>query len=328
MTLLRDLLSQGALPKPAWVKHAYGRIRPEDAVLAWAPPTGEPLAAANEWAKRLGGEAIVIAIPETAKRYGESAAGCLTEIVVPEARGGLSQDLLDQGRMAEWRSRFGQDWPSAIVLRRLFRLPEPVPMRMVWDDTVRLQVMQQISGAARRLPDGAVEPLLDLDFIETPLQPPFGERRRLEELGRSNPDLVTDLLRQAPRTVREEARKDPTLKARIHRAAGLARLAKNANEKAYGEMRCKSCLRGSTIAAAAVGAKVKRAWHAHHRDPIRLGVQESTMSDFAILCAFCHELAHCQDPVLPIDIVRTAVSGYEASCSHQTNPRQSNEDAD
>jgi hypothetical protein len=183
-------------------------------------------------------------------------------------------------------------YPAALQLRRFFSFEEPLPvMREVWSDELRRALMTQRT-VPQELPAEAVTPLLNFDLFEHLIGLPFRFRIGLEDPGRDETGTTEDLLRQALPSVREGYRTDPTLISRLHRAAQLAIGAKEVQRNTLGELRCDACSRGSRALLPTFGHRAERAWHAHHLEPLSLGEREATPSDFGILCAFCHEIAH------------------------------------
>jgi hypothetical protein len=242
--------------------------------MSWKPAGrrgNDPLKSAHTWAKKLSGQSILYVVPESAPA--RDKAGTLTQIVLAGSHGDLAKNLINIEDMPN-----RDEYPAAIQLERVFRFKLPLPkIRDVWPDELRRSVMQQ-SSLPRELPPKALEGILSLDLVE-------------HEVGSTK-----DFLGQMSPPIREGYRTDPELRKRIIRAVSLANDAKQGQRDQYGELRCDVCARGSRSFSARFGTRVERAWHAHHKYPLSLGERDSTLSDFSILCAFCHEIAHSKGP--------------------------------
>jgi hypothetical protein len=293
---LGNLIEFGILPRPEWVKNSFGLVAPELGVMCWKSGRSDPLANALKRARELSGKSILYAVPASAKN--NPTAGRLTAIVQADALGDRVENLISADEMPD-RSKY----PSAVRLRHYFKFREPLPvMREIWPDSLRRKIMQQ-GSFPRPLPAEAVEPLLDLDLIECPIGLQFRFRVGQEDPGRDKVGATAELLKQTPKAVREGYRTDPILISRVHRAAWLTINVKQAQRNTDGELHCEACSRGSRLFVRHFGPRVERAWHAHHCEPVSLRERESTLSDFVILCAFCHAIAHSKaiDQVWSVD---------------------------
>jgi hypothetical protein len=146
---LGELIDNGTLPFPSWVKNSYEIIAPELGVMAWKPAGrrgSDPLKSALTWTGKLSGQSIRYAVPESAARQGIPTAGKLTEIVLAGAHGDRVGKLISEEEMPD-----RDQYPAAIQLRRFFRFKEPLPiMREVWPDALRRAVMIQRSRSGAK----------------------------------------------------------------------------------------------------------------------------------------------------------------------------------